>query len=283
MISSRTGNCFVRGREINFDRPHVMGVLNCTPDSFSDGGRFVDVTSALARLRTMSEQGASMVDVGGESTRPGSDPVPAEEELRRVMPVLEAALPEFPNLFFSIDTTKFEVAEAALSVGVHFINDVSGLRSEPRFVDLAADNQAGLILMHSRGNPKTMQNNPVYLDVCEEVYSELEAKADYCERSGVPCVIVDPGFGFSKNLDHNLELLRNLDQLAASGRPVLAGMSRKSMLGQILGGRSVDQRLTATISAHFYAMMKGARIIRVHDVSEAVDSVKVFEALNFSI
>jgi dihydropteroate synthase len=279
MISSRIKNK-VPGWVVDYSHPRVMGILNCTPDSFSDGGRFNSIDLAITRLDTMVAEGATMIDVGGESTRPGSDPVSVDDELNRVIPVLEIALKKFPDIYFSIDTTKYEVAEAALDLGVDFINDVSGLRKEPRFVQLCSDYDAGIIIMHSVGDPKTMQLDPNYSDVVTEVRDFLRSKVDLCKDTGIRNIIIDPGFGFGKSLDHNLELLRALNLIDYV--PVLVGISRKSMLGQLLNGRNTDGRLAATISAHFFALLQGAKILRVHDVQEAVDSVKVFEALNFS-
>ncbi len=279
MISSKIKNK-VPGWVVGYSHPRVMGILNCTPDSFSDGGRFNSIDRAITRLDTMVAEGATMIDVGGESTRPGSDPVSVDDELNRVIPVLEIALKKFPDIYFSIDTTKYEVAEAALDLGVDFINDVSGLRKEPRFVQLCSDYDAGIIIMHSVGDPKTMQLDPNYSDVVTEVRDFLRSKVDLCKDAGIRNIIIDPGFGFGKSLDHNLELLRALNLIDYV--PVLVGISRKSMLGQLLNGRNTDGRLAATISAHFFALLQGAKILRVHDVQEAVDSVKVFEALNFS-
>lgn len=256
-----------------------MGVLNCTPDSFSDGGMFVDVDAALARIRQMQAEGASIIDIGGESTRPGSDPVSEDEELRRVMPVIERAVPMFPELWFSVDTTKYAVAEAAFHSGIHLLNDVSGLRREPRFVELCAAFQRPLILMHSIGDPKTMQNSPQYDDVVTEVFGWLETTAEMAEAAGVPQLILDPGIGFGKTLPQNVDLLRNLERLTAGPRPVLIGASRKSMIGAILGQRPVDGRLAGTLATHYHALTKGAKILRVHDVQEATDSILVYTAI----
>lgn len=256
-----------------------MGVLNCTPDSFSDGGMFVDVDAALARIRQMQAEGASIIDIGGESTRPGSDPVSEDEELRRVMPVVERAVPMFPELWFSVDTTKYAVAEAAFHSGIHLLNDVSGLRREPRFVELCAAFQRPLILMHSIGDPKTMQNSPQYDDVVTEVFGWLETTAEMAEAAGVPQLILDPGIGFGKTLPQNVDLLRNLERLTAGPRPVLIGASRKSMIGAILGQRPVDGRLAGTLATHYHALTKGAKILRVHDVQEATDSILVYTAI----
>lgn len=283
MTSKKTGKIRPGDWILDVSRPHIMGILNCTPDSFSDGGTFIDPVKALDRIAAMVQEGATMIDIGGESTRPGSDPVSTTEELRRVLPIIEQAIPAFPDVYFSIDTTKFEVARESLRCGVDFINDVSGLRSEPRFVDLCVEYNAGLIIMHSIGNPKTMQENPIYHDVVVDVLNDLTEKATQCVSAGVRNIIIDPGFGFGKNLEHNLSLLKHLDVISNSGFPVLAGISRKSMLGQILNGRDASGRLIATVCAHFYALQKGALILRVHDVAEAADSIRVFEALNNSI
>lgn len=264
---------------IPLDHPVVMGVLNVTPDSFSDGGRYPDAEAALARIAQMEADGAAIIDIGGESTRPGSDPVSADEELARVMPVLDAALKAHPRMRFSIDTTKYAVAQAALEAGAHILNDVSGLRAEPRFADLCARFRRPLVIMHSIGDPKTMQQDPRYDDVVEEVAAFLEAKAALAEAAGVPQVIVDPGIGFGKTLEHNLALIRHLDRLTRGPRPVLVGASRKSMVGAILGGRPVDGRLAGTIAVHAHALMKGAKILRVHDVREANDSILVHRSL----
>jgi dihydropteroate synthase len=265
---------------IPLDHPVVMGVLNLTPDSFSDGGRFMETEAALARIARMEAEGAAIIDIGGESTRPGSDPVSADEELARVMPVLEAGLKTHPRMRFSIDTTKYAVAEAALAAGAHLLNDVSGLRAEPRFVDLCATYRRPLVLMHSIGDPKTMQQDPRYDDVVEEVAVFLDTRAAMAEAAGVPQVIVDPGIGFGKTLEHNLALLRHLERLTNGPRPVLVGASRKSMIGTILGGRPVDGRLAGTIAVHAHALMKGAKILRVHDVREANDSILVHRSLS---
>jgi dihydropteroate synthase len=269
----------VRGKIIPFAVPHVMGILNVTPDSFADGGRYTQVETALNRIETMLEEGATFIDVGGESTRPGSDPVPMHEERSRVIPVLEKAVSRFPEAIFSIDTTKFEVAQAALQTGVHYINDVSGLRKEPRFIDLCEEYKAGLMLMHSIGDPKTMQQLPQYQDVVAEVLTFLMHGAAKAQQSGVSSVIIDPGIGFGKTLEHNLTLLRAIPRFANAGYPVLIGASRKSMIGQILDDRPASERLAGTIAVHTYALLQGASIIRAHDVREAVDALRIVQNL----
>lgn len=272
-------NFSVRDKKIDLTTPQVMGILNATPDSFSDGGTFNELESALGRIGLMVSQGASIIDVGGESTRPGSEPVTEREERDRVLPILEKAIPQFPDTFFSIDTTKYRVAEEALKLGVHFVNDISGLQKEPRFVDLCLKFGAGYIMMHSQGNPKTMQKDPTYDDVVKDVSRFFEQQLHYVQEKGLKEVIIDPGIGFGKTLDHNLRLLGNLGRFKKFGCPILVGASRKSMLGSILNDRPVDQRMIGTVAAHYHAMMEGANIIRVHDVREAHDSLLVYRAI----
>lgn len=256
-----------------------MGILNVTPDSFSDGGRHNDPSDALARIEAMAVEGADIVDVGGESTRPGAEPVNEEEELRRVMPVLEAALPRFPALFFSVDTTKYRVAERALQAGVHFVNDVSGLRREPRLAELSASHGAALIIMHAQGDPQTMQDEPAYGDVTGDIFAFFERQVRFALEKGQQRMVLDPGIGFGKTLEHNLEILAKFDKFMDLGYPLMVGASRKSMFDRLLGGRETGSRLAGTLAAHYHAMTKGARIIRVHDVRPAKDSVLVYNAL----
>lgn len=269
----------VRDKVLDFTSPIVMGILNATPDSFSDGGAFNDIENALGRIGLMISQGAGIIDIGGESTRPGSDPVTESEELKRVIPILKKAVHKFPDTFFSVDTTKFKVAEEALKLGAHFINDISGLKKEPRFAGLCLKYNAGYIMMHSQGNPKNMQQNPTYEDVVKDIYNFFERQLAKAKESGLKNIIIDPGFGFGKTLDHNLKLLANISEFTRLGYPVMVGASRKSMIGELLGGRSVDDRVTGTVAVHYHAMMQGADIIRVHDVREARDSVEIFKAI----
>lgn len=236
--------------------------------------------AAVLRADEMIRQGATIIDVGGESTRPGSDPVSEREELNRVIPVLEACIPRWPEIRFSIDTTKFAVAEQSLKIGAHYINDVSGLRKEPRFIDLCAAYQSGLIIMHSIGDPKNMQESPVYRDVTAEVLHDLATKASSAREKGVTEIVIDPGIGFGKTLDHNLQLLRDIALFVETGYPVMIGASRKSMFGQLLDGRSADGRLAATLVTHYHALTLGAAILRVHDVQEAHDSLVMFKHLS---
>lgn len=258
----------------------VMGILNTTPDSFSDGGKFVDRDAALRRINEMAENGATIIDIGGESTRPGSEPVSEETELQRTIPVLKQARKKHPDLFFSIDTTKFEVARQALSVGADLINDVSSLRKEPRFADLCAETGAAYICMHSQGDPKTMQQNPSYGNVVEEVIESLRRLRLQLNANGVDNIIMDPGIGFGKSVEHNLQLIAELSRFQALKCPILVGASRKSLIGKLLGNRPADERLAGTIALHYHCLLQGASVIRVHDVREAADSVEIFNALN---
>ena len=268
-----------RDKTLDLSSPKIMGILNATPDSFSDGGNFNEVEAALGRIGLMISQGAHIIDVGGESTRPGSEPVTEQEELDRVLPILEKAITQFPDTFFSIDTTKYRVAEKALELGTHFVNDVSGLQKEPRFVDLCVQHNAGYVMMHSQGNPQTMQKDPSYDDVIADIKKFLKARIDPAKEKGLKNVIIDPGIGFGKTLEHNLKLIAHLEKFQDLGCPLLIGASRKSMIGQILNDRPVDDRLTGTIAVHYHAMINGANIIRVHDVKEAHDSLQVYNAI----
>lgn len=230
----------------------------------------------------MIEQGADIIDVGGQSTRPGAEPISVQEELSRVVPVLDAAIPRFPNTLFSIDTTCYEVALEANRLGVHIINDVSGLQKEPRFAELCAEFDMALIIMHSKGEPKTMQENPSYDDVLGEVVEFLDKQVSYARRIGVQSIIVDPGIGFGKTLDHNLEILSQLKVLQRWGSPILVGASRKSIIGSILNNRPLEGRLAGTLALHYDALVRGAKILRVHDIQEAKDIILVYNALRSS-
>ncbi len=255
-----------------------MGILNVTPDSFSDGGRFQHRDAALARVEQMLAAGATLIDVGGESTRPGADPVSVEEEVHRVVPVVAAIKARFETIV-SVDTSTAEVITAAAEAGAGMINDVRALR---RPGALAATAACGLpvCLMHMRGEPSTMQNAPAYESVLEEVNAFLRERVMACEAAGIPRsrLLLDPGFGFGKSLQHNLHLFAHLDRLQPEGLPLLVGVSRKSMIGQALD-RPVDQRLIGGVALAAMAVTKGARIIRVHDVPETVDAVRMIEAV----
>ncbi len=260
------------------DRPLIMGIVNVTPDSFSDGGRFQQSQQAIAHALQLVEQGADILDVGGESTRPGAALVSEDEELRRVIPVLEALVTK--GYAVSIDTRKPRVMRAAAQAGASMINDVYALR-EAGAMEAVANSTLAVCLMHMQGQPQTMQAAPQYADVIGEVRGFLAQRILACEQAGIDRarLIVDPGFGFGKTLAHNLALLRGLDVIAALGVPVLAGMSRKSMLGA-LTGRPLEQREYAGVAAHMLAMQHGAKILRVHNVAAMKDAMAVWLALN---
>lgn len=262
--------------------PKIMGILNVTPDSFSDGGQYLRTNDAIRRIEEMYHAGADIIDIGGESTRPGSDPVSEEEEKKRTLPVFEKAVREFPDLLFSVDTTKFEVAKAALDTGAHIVNDISGLQKEPRLANLCAEYSAPLVLMHSRGTPKYMQDNPVYNDLIAGISDFFKKQTRLAKKYGDVPLILDPGIGFGKTVEHNLKLIAHLDQFLSLGHHILVGASRKSMIDKILGGREMDERLAGTLSLHYHCLVKGASILRVHDVREASDSVRIFNAITAS-
>ena len=261
----------------------VMGILNVTPDSFSDGGRHDALEAAVARARTMIDEGADIIDVGGESTRPGAQTVPVEEELRRTVPVVrairEATQDLDPGPLISIDTRKPEVAEAAVLAGADIWNDVSALTYDARSLPLAADLGCPVILMHARGTPDTMQDRPRYDDPVEDVLAFLRGRIDACERAGVDrdAVTIDPGIGFGKRLSDNLALLKATDRFAALA-PVLIGTSRKSFI-QKIDGSPVERRLPGSLASALYALQGGASVLRVHDVWETVQAVRVWEAV----
>ncbi len=259
-----------------------MGVINVTPDSFSDGGVHLAPDAAVAAARRMLDEGAAIVDVGGESTRPGSSGVSVEEELRRVLPVLSALSGE-P---VSIDTSKAEVARRALELGAELVNDVTALRDDPRLAGVAAEAGAYVCLMHMRGEPRTMQANPVYDDVVSEVKSFLEERLAFAVAEGIgeELVCLDPGIGFGKTVEQNFELVRRLDELVAIGRPVLVGFSRKSALGRILGDPSATTgTAAASVGAAVAAFDRGATILRAHDVREHVEALRVAQAVAQSV
>jgi dihydropteroate synthase len=258
--------------------PLVMGIVNVTPDSFSDGGLFLEADAAVDHGRRLACEGAGILDVGGESTRPGAEPVSAEEELERVLPVVERLAAEGQRI--SIDTTKAVVARAALDAGATIVNDVSALRFDPELAGVVADSGAGCCLMHMLGEPRTMQRDPRYDDVVSEVKSFLEERLEHAVSEGIDeeRVWLDPGIGFGKNVDHNLELLRRLDEIAAIGRPVAIGTSRKTFLGKLAGGKPELERLPGTIATNVIALERGASVFRVHDVAPVVDALAVAAA-----
>ncbi len=249
-----------------------MGVLNVTPDSFSDGGRFVDVRSAIAHAHQMVEEGAAIIDIGGESTRPGAAPVSADEELERIIPVIEALVSDI-SVPLSVDTSKPDVMTAAVAAGAGMINDVCALHQDGA-LDAASACKVPVCVMHMQGEPRSMQENPQYVDVVDEVTTFLKDRAGQCKQAGIENVVIDPGFGFGKSLQHNLELMKNLPDLVATGYPVMVGVSRKSMFGQMLA-RPAEQRLAASVACAGLAAWLGARIIRAHDVAQSCDAIRV--------
>jgi dihydropteroate synthase len=264
------------GREMSLERPLVMGILNVTPDSFSDGGKFFGTETAVARAKEILEQGADIIDVGGESTRPGSAYVGEEEELRRVIPIIEAVA---AGTAVSIDTRKSTVARKALEAGAAIVNDVSAGRDDPDVAGVAAEFGAAMVLMHMHGTPADMQKDPQYDDVVGEVRDLLAARAEWARSEGVESVVVDPGIGFGKTLEHNLELLRNIPALADLSYPVLIGHSRKSFIEKLLG-LPLEERLAPSLAVAVEAVRRGASILRVHDVKETVEVLKLVETFS---
>lgn len=266
------------GRVLRLDRPQVMGIVNVTPDSFSDGGHHATVDAAVAHALRLVEEGADVLDVGGESTRPGAEPVDEATELARVLPVVEA-LAAKTTVPISIDTIKPGVMRAALAAGAGMVNDVMALRMDGALEAVAAS-KAAVVLMHMAGEPRTMQQAPAYDDVVGDVHRFLAERVFACEMSGIDKrrIVIDPGFGFGKSLEHNLALLAHLKRFTEIGVPVLAGLSRKSSLGQITG-RAVADRCAASVAAHLVAVQNGAMLVRVHDVAATVDALKVWAAV----
>ncbi|MEN4763227.1 dihydropteroate synthase [Pantoea agglomerans] len=268
---------FARDSHLDLSFPHVMGILNVTPDSFSDGGKHNALVDALTHTNEMVNAGATIIDVGGESTRPGADEVSVEEELERVIPVIDAIAQRF-EVWISVDTSKADVIREAARVGAHIINDVRSL-SEPGALEAAASTGLPVCLMHMQGEPRTMQQAPVYENILSEVDTYFAQQIARCEAAGIKkeCLILDPGFGFGKNLSHNYELLAHLGDFHHFGLPLLVGMSRKSMIGQLLNV-GPSQRLTGSLSCAVIAAMQGAQIIRAHDVKETAEAMRVVEA-----
>jgi dihydropteroate synthase len=267
-----------KNRSLDLATPVVMGVVNVTPDSFSDGGRFLDARKAIEHARRLVEEGAAILDIGGESTRPGAQPVSVDEELRRVVPVVEAL--SGGRAILSVDTSKPEVMRAAADAGAALINDVRALR-EPGALDAAAESACAVCLMHMQGDPRTMQQAPTYGDVVSEIKAFLAERVQSCRAAGIAAerLAVDPGFGFGKTLTHNATLLRGLDDIANLGWPVVVGLSRKSMLGKILD-RPAAERVYGSIALAVMAVLKGAHIVRAHDVAATVDALKTVAAMH---
>lgn len=270
-------NC--AGTVIDLTTPRIMGILNVTPDSFSDGGQFMSLVKAVAQAETMVEQGASFIDIGGESTRPGAAAVDIEEEIRRVIPVIEALIQRQLPAVISIDTSKPELMKRAVDAGAGLINDVNALQ-EKSAIDVAATLKVPVCLMHMQGKPRTMQQDPQYENVVKDVFKFLQDRMNACLAAGIKKqnILVDPGFGFGKTLGQNLSLLKHLSAFAKMDVPILVGLSRKSMLGTILE-KTVDNRMAGSIAAACMALTAGASILRVHDVEETMDAIKVYSAI----
>ncbi|MDP3088606.1 MAG: dihydropteroate synthase [Methylotenera sp.] len=264
--------------QLNLNRPHVMGIVNVTPDSFSDGGKFASTNLAIEHALKLIAEGADILDIGGESTRPNATTVSLDEELNRVIPVIEA-LSKLSSVPVSIDTYKPEVMRLAIAAGADIVNDIRALQ-ESRALKIVAQSNVGVCLMHMQGTPQTMQNEPYYKDVVSEVKQFLIDRMNVAISHGIPknCILIDPGFGFGKTRAHNIALIQHLHELNAIGQPLLVGLSRKSVLGAIAGGDE-SQRLHSSIAASVISAMKGAKIVRVHDVKATVEALKVVEAI----
>lgn len=270
----------VNDRQLVLDRPHIMGILNTTPDSFSDGGRYFTLESVMQRAEEMVAANVSIIDIGGESTRPGAAEVTEEEELCRVIPAIKALRQRYPHIWISIDTSKANVMKEAIAAGADIINDIRSL-TEPNALEVAAKAQVPVCIMHMQGSPKTMQHNPSYYDVVHEVLDWLKQRVEVCLQAGIKRenIIIDPGFGFGKNLEHNYQLLAHFEQFQQLGLPVLAGMSRKSMLFKLLD-KAPAECVVSSVTCASIAAMKGAHILRVHDVVETQEALAVIQKLN---
>jgi len=267
--------------DLDFDRKtQIMGILNVTPDSFSEGGTYFDLDAAIEHGLAMVEDGADIIDIGGESTRPGSDPLPTEEELRRVIPVIEALVPKV-HIPLSIDTYKADVARRAFDAGASMVNDISGLRFDPDMPKVVASCDASVVIMHIKGTPQNMQQNPRYDALIPEIMDYLRCSIRLAVKFGVrdDRIIIDPGLGFGKTFDHNLEILRRLDEFTLLEKPVLIGPSRKAFIGKILGNARPADRLEGTAAAVAVSIMNGANMVRVHDVKEMVKVAKIADAV----
>jgi len=274
----------LRKRSIDLSRSGViMGVLNVTPDSFSDGGQFMEEELAVRHAERMVSEGAAILDVGGESSRPGSDPVPLAEELRRVIPVIKGIRSRFPDLLLSIDTYKAETARQAIAAGADIVNDISALRADPAMIEVLQRSHAGVILMHMRGTPKTMQLNPSYKDVVTEVLEFLQERRDELVSRGIDRrrIALDPGYGFGKRVQDNVQLIRQLGRFAELGQPVVVGISRKSTIAQLLGNPKLPsrERLWPTVAVTSLLREKGAHVFRVHDVRPNLEALRMTEAI----
>lgn len=267
-------------KQLELDRPHVMGILNTTPDSFSDGGSYTTLETAMERAEKMIAAGVSIIDIGGESTRPGAPEVTLEDELQRVIPIVAAIRAKFPQVWISVDTSKAEVMRQSVAAGADFINDIRSL-TEPGALQVAAEANVPVCIMHMKGQPKTMQQDPQYDDLMQEVEQFLVERMAACEAAGIQRdnIILDPGFGFGKSVEHNYHLLANLEQFHRFGLPILAGMSRKSMIFKLLDKKPA-QCVVGSVTCASIAALKGAQIIRVHDVDETLEAMTIINAMN---
>ncbi len=273
--------CLARGRTLSFAHPLVMGILNCTPDSFSDGGKFNSIDSAVAQAVRMETEGAAIIDIGGESTRPGAEQVSAEEERKRVVPVIAAIRTE-SDIPISIDTTKASVARAAIAAGADIINDISALSFDSEMAAVVRESQVPVILMHMQGTPQTMQQAPQYDSVVKEIIVFLQERKEFCELNGIAHdrIIIDPGIGFGKRLEDNLAILKHLQMFTTLNCPVLVGVSRKSFIEKLMGTHiPADSRLGGSLTAALISVQRGAAIVRVHDVAETVQALRLLEAV----
>ena len=271
-----------RGKKLEFgDSTHIMGVLNITPDSFSDGGVYLNLGNAITHAKNMVAVGATIIDIGGESSRPGAEPVSESIELDRVLPIIKALASEQLDVLISIDTTKSVVAKQAIESGAHIINDITALRGDNAMARIAADTEAGVILMHMQGTPRTMQFNPKYVDVVQEVKNAFENWIDNASQNGIDPdrIIIDPGIGFGKTIDQNLEILKKLEEFKRLNKPILIGTSRKSFIGSLLD-LPVTDRVEGTLATVCWAIAHGADIVRVHDVKETVRAARMTDVLH---
>jgi len=265
-----------REHTLRFEKTLIMGILNVTPDSFSDGGLFDAFDAAVAHAKQMVSDGADIIDIGGESSRPGSEPLSEKEELARILPIVTRLLQEL-SVPISIDTYKPHVADVCLKAGAHLINDITGLTNQ-KMRTVVADHAVPVVMMHMRGTPKNMQQNPIYQDVLGEINTFFQTQISLAQKAGIHQIIIDPGIGFGKTLEHNLQILRHLDAFTTLGHPLLVGPSRKSFIGTITG-RPANERLEGTIAAMTVAIMNGANIVRVHDVKECKRAIQVVDAI----
>lgn len=270
-------NC--KGKLVNLENPKVMGILNITNDSFFDGGKYSSIDNALFQAEKMLTEGASFIDIGAQSTRPGADMIGQEAELKAAIPVIEKLVEKFPEIIISIDTFRAEVAKQAIAAGAAIINDVSGGEDDPKMFETVVNLKVPYILMHKQGDYKTMHHNPTYQNVVTDVMNYFIPKVEYLKHNGVADVILDLGFGFGKNLEHNYELLSKMDRFKIFELPILVGVSRKKMIQNVIEADALNA-LNGTTVVNTIALMKGANILRVHDVKEAVEAVKIFELLN---